>query len=191
MTEEAMKDLLLKHDTAIQKFAQSIEHLAQAQSDTSREIKETGRRLEEITKYLAKQQVFSSKLEAMDRELVDSFKRVHKRIDDIETTQRSDAGCSSVKLINRDVAALTKEVNRLVGIVEEHRLNLERLDRAQARSISPTAMRWAAGFIVAYLISFGTYVVQTFNRLERTDAKLTTLLERDIKDTAKLMERIK
>ncbi len=191
MTEEAMKDLLLKHDTAIQKFAQSIEHLAQAQSDTSREIKETGRRLEEITKYLAKQQVFSSRLEAMDRELADSFKRVHKRIDDIETTQRSDAGCSSVKLLNRDVSALTKEVNRLVGIVEEHRLNIEKIDRIQAGAISPSTIKWFVGLLMPALIAFGSYVVVMFAKLERTDAEITTLLKRDIKDTAKLMERIK
>ena len=191
MTEEALRELVLQHDTSIQKFTQSIEHLAKAQAETSQEIKELGKRLEEITTYLAKQQVFSTKLETMDRELAESFKRVHKRIDAIEQTQVSDSGCSSVKLLSRDVAAVTKDVNRLVGIVEEHRLNIEQHDRLHARSISPTALRWSAALVVGYLISFGTYVVQTFNKLERTDAKITTLLERDIKDTARLMERIK
>ena len=191
MTEEALRELVLQHDTSIQKFAQSIEHLAKAQSTTSQEIKELSKRLEEIMTYLAKQQVFSTKLDAMDRDLVESFKRVHHRIDVIEKTQASDSGCNSVKLLNRDVMALTKEVNRLVGIVEEHRLNIESLDKANAKSVSPNYIRWAGGLLITFLVAFGTYVVQTFNKLEQTDAKISVLLERDIKDVAKLMERTK
>ena len=191
MDNEAIRDLVLKHDAVIMQQSSTIEHLVKVQSELSKEIKASNKRLEELTSFLTKQHIFQNRLDSLDRELTESFNRVHKRVDEIENTQKGDSGCNSVKLVTKDVISVTREVNRLVGIVEEHRLNLERLDRAQARSISPTAIRWSAGFIVAYLISFGTYVVQTFNRLERTDAKISTLLERDVKDIAKIMERIR
>ena len=186
-----MKDLLMQHDSAIVQLTKSIDHLVQAQSTMSDELKETNKRLEEIMRFLAKQQVFQNKIDTMDRELIESFKRVHKRIDAIEQTQVSDAGCNSVKLLNRDVLALTKEVNRLVGIVEEHRLNIEKIDRVQAGAISPSSIKWFVGLLMPVLIAFGSYVVVTFAKIERTNTELGTLLKRDIKDTARLMERIK
>ena len=50
---------------------------------------------------------------------------------------------------------------------------------------------WAGGVVIAYLVYFGVYVVQSINEIEKTTTKLATMLERDIKDTAKLMEAIK
>jgi len=191
MTESEIKELLLKHDRSIEMLATSIEHLVKSQEQTSNDLKETNKRLEEISKLLSKQVVFSEKLNVVEKDARECCKRAHKRIDEIEETQRSDQGCSSVKLVNRDVVALTKEVTRLIGTVEEHRIKIDQVDKLQTKSISPKTLMWAAGLTVGYLITFGTYVVQTFNKLERTDAKITTLLERDIRDTAKLMERIK
>lgn len=153
MTESEIKELLLKHDRSIEMLATSIEHLVKSQEQTSNDLKETNKRLEEISKLLSKQVVFSEKLNVVEKDARECCKRAHKRIDEIEETQRSDQGCSSVKLVNRDVVALTKEVTRLIGTVEEHRIKIDQVDKLQTKSISPKTLMWAAGLTVFQYIS--------------------------------------
>lgn len=159
MTDETMKDLVTKHDMTITQLVTSVEHLVQSQT-------ETNKRLEEISKFLAKQAVFSNKLELMDKELGESFKRVHKRIDEIDTIQKADAGCNATKLLNKDVGSITKEMNRLILICKEHRLNIESLERHKASQISPTTIKWAAGLFIPFFIIFSVYLVQSINTIE-------------------------
>lgn len=190
MTEESLKDLVLQHDASIQKFAQSIEHLAKAQSETSAEIKELGKRLEEITTYLAKQQVFSNKLDTMDRELVESFKRVHDRIDDIKQVQLSERGCQSVKLLDRDikncekdVVALQKTNQKLEKKVEELTIRIDKLPQ-------PQTLKWALSLLIMYAISFGTFVIDSVYK-ERSFEERQMLINKDItKELVKLNRNI-
>ena len=191
MDHESLTSQVLQHDAAIISLTQSIEHLAKAQARMSEEIKETNKRLEELMRYLTKQQVFTNRLEALDKELEESFKRVHRRIDEVVHTQRSDNGCASVKLLHKDVEAIAKETKRLVTIIEKHEKKIEEHNAKLQKSISPALLRWAGGIVIVYGVTFGVYVFQTLADLQRTNAKITTMLERDMKDTAKLMERTK
>jgi len=191
MSEEALKELVMKHEGTLEALANSIEHLAKSQEMTSRDVRDTIKKLEEISKYLAKQSVFTAKMETMERELVDSFKRVHRRIDDISIIQSNDNGCNSVRLLTKDVQSLTKDITRLVDNVEKQRIHIERLQKENAASISPITIRWVTGIIIAYSITFGSYVVQTFSVLDKTNTRITALLERDMKDTEELMTQIK
>ena len=206
MTDEAMRELVTKHDTVIQQLVvsnsqivTSVEHLVEAQKESNERQLAINSRLEEISKFLAKQAVFSTKLETMDIEVRESFKRrdeskvesdrrIHARIDEIVATQKSDNGCNSVRLLTKDVEALTKEYVRVVGDVIEHRTRVEKLEAHRVADISPTTVKWAAGLIVAYSIMFGTYVVQSINGLNSTNTRITSMLNRDVKDTDKLMK---
>ena len=187
MTDDALRDLVTKHDAMMAQFATSIERLATEQTKTNEEIKDILNNLKEITSFLAKQQVFSNKLESMERELIDSFKRVHVRIDEIDNLQKSENGCNSVRLLDRDVRSVHRDTTRLLGSVEEHRMKIEDLETFKATSMSSTTIRWVIGIAIAYSVMFGTYVVQSINALTNTDVKLISLLERDIEDTDKLM----
>jgi len=182
MTDEALRDLVQKHDGEIRQLVLSTTNLVDSQREMTTEFKELGKRMEEISKYLAKQAVFTSKLEAIDREVSESFQRVHRRVDEIDNMQKSEAGCNSVKLLTKDIHAVTKDVNRLVGVTEEHRMSIEQLEKHHASAISPATIRWVVGVIILYLVTFGTYVVQTFSKLDTTNAALQTLVEREIKD---------
>jgi len=181
MTDEIMRELVTKHDAVIGNLVTSVEHLVSSQT-------ETNKRLEEISKFLAKQAVFSNKLEMMDKDLIESFKRVHSRIDEIDAIQKSESGCNSMKLLNKDLDSVAKDTTRLIGIVEEHRIEIENISKVQATYPSTNAIRWGIGLLLVYTITFGTYVVQSLNSLTTTDARITTLLERNIVDTGKLME---
>jgi len=181
MTDDVMRDLVTKHDTVITSLVSSVEHLVNSQT-------ETNKRLEEISKFLAKQVVFSTKLENLDKELGDSFKRVHNRVDEIDTLQKSDQGCNSVRLLRKDIEVVQRDNIRLVGNIEDHRRMLEHFTTVEASHISGSTLRWVIGFIILYSVSFGGYVVESFNKLDRLEAKVMVQLERDMVDTKWLMK---
>jgi len=206
MTDEAMRELVTKHDTVIEQLVvsnsqivTSVEHLVEAQKESNERQLATNSRLEEISKFLAKQAVFSTKLETMDREVRESFKRrdeakaesdrrIHARIDEVATTQKSDNGCNSVRLLTKDVEALTREVAKLVNDEVEQRTRVEKLEAARAADVSPTTVKWVVGLIIAYSVMFGTYVVQAINAINNVNTEIASTLSRDIKDTGKLMD---
>jgi len=181
MTDDIMRDLVAKHDGVITSLVASVEHLVTSQT-------ETNKRLEEISRFLAKQVVFGNKLEEMDRNLNESFKRVHCRIDEIDSIQKSDKGCNSVRLLTKDVESITKDTTRLLGNVEEHRMNIESIDK---KVIPRVVLMWVVGIGISYSVMFGTYTVQTFNKIDKTNATLTTMIKRDVKDISKLMDKTK
>jgi len=195
MTDDVMKELVTKHDATISHLVSSVEHLVASQTVTNE-------RLEEISKFLAKQVVFSTKLETMDKEISDSFKRrdeakvesdrrIHARINEVINTQKSESGCGSVRMLTKDVESIARDVMRLIGNSEEHRINIETLDKKMSSYPSKGAILSVVIVIAGYMVIFGTYVTQTLNGLDKTNAKLTTLIERDIKDVAWLMEKSK
>jgi hypothetical protein len=185
MTDDTMRDLVTKHDAVITQLVASVEHLVQSQT-------ETNKRLSEISKFLAKQAVFSSKLEIMDRELVDSFNRVYARIHEVATIQRSPAGCNSVRLVTKDINNIARELDQLADIVKTHQSHLSKIDTYNASLISPSVARWIIGGIIMYSIIFGTYVVKSFTALQLSNTSLKTKLENEIRDTARIRrERFK
>ena len=186
MTDDVMKDLVTKHDATITQLVSSVEHLVRSQTTTNE-------RLEEISKFLAKQVVFSSKLETMDKDISDSFsrrdqskldsdKRIHRRIDEIETTQKSDNGCNSVRLLTKDIESLTKDVTRLIAHDAERSTSLEELDKKVDKYPSNKVIITISIVVIGYMIIFGTYVVQSLIKFDTTTAKLSVMLDRDMAD---------
>ena len=171
MTDEALRDLVVKHETSIsslllvsERLSEDIKNLVSSQHDTSK-------RLEEIAKYLAKQAVFSSKIEDMDKNIAEGFKRrddalyaglkrVHLRLDDIDKVQKSEAGCNSVRLLTKDVEHLTKEMETLV-------LTVSNVATTQSKILSPTALRWILGIVFVASMGFGSYVVRSLGAISQ------------------------
>ena len=171
MTDESLRDLVVKHETSIsslllvsERLSEDIKSLVSSQHDTSK-------RLEEIAKYLAKQAVFSSKIEDMDRNIAEGFqrrddalrdglKRVHLRLNDMDKIQKSEIGCNSVRLLTKDVEQLTKEVDTLVSTVSN-------VATAQSKILSPVALRWILGIVFVASMGFGSYVVRSLGDISQ------------------------
>jgi len=168
MTEESIKDLVLKHDATISGLANSVQHQATSIEALVASNGETNKRLEEISKYLAKQAVFDSRLESLNRELEDSFHRVHARIDSLEGIQNSTNGCNSVQLLGKDVSNLEKEHGQMYNALTNIDNTMHKIDHKVDELPSPSAMKWVAGLLIVYLISFGSYVVTEIQH-ERVD----------------------
>ena len=174
MTDDAMQDLVLKHDSTITQLATSVQNQSKSVEDLVKSNNETNKRLEEISRYLAKQAVFDSKLEAMDRELSDSFKRVHKRIDEMDEIQTSTSGCKSVQLLTKDVESVEKESTHLAGTIGDMKITLETQQKAIDSLPSSKIIMWVLGFIIVYSITFGSYVV---SELQANEIKVTKIVE--------------
>jgi len=178
----------------IEEIVVSINNLSISQKDLTKE-------LSNISQKLNNQDLVNNRLALLDKEVAESFKRrddsivesnkqIHKRIDNIAIIQASDNGCNSVRLLTKDVQALTKDTLRLVGVTEEHRIKIENIDKSRAKDISPLTIKWVTGLLIAYSITFGTYIVNSINTLHSTDVKTLARLNRDIKDTARLMKLV-
>lgn len=165
------------NDVVIKDLIESMNTLINTQEKLARE-------LSNISKKLCNKDLLDNRLDMLDKEITESF----KRIDSIATIQASDKGCNSVRLLTKDVQSLNKDTLRLVGVTEEHRIKLERIDEDIAKNIAPSTIKWVTGLLVAYSIMFGTYIVTSINKLNSTDVKTLSMLNRNIKDTDKLME---
>jgi len=167
MTDDVLRDLVLKHENTIHNLTKSVESLVESNA-------ETNKRLEEISKYLAKQVVFDTKLSALDKELGDSFKRVHNRIDGLEKVQSSDSGCKSVQLLGKDVDGLEKGYVQMAGTIGDIKINTEKMERQIDALPSTTTIRWSVALIAMYMISFGSYVVSS---LQDNEVQVTKIIE--------------
>ena len=176
MMDKDLKEIVLQHDNDIKIITKSIEKVTQ--------------KLEKIAEEIAKQTAVKTKIESMEKEIVDSFRRVHNRIDELYKTQNGDIGCSSVKILRNDIDHMTKEMTRLIGITEEHRLNIDNLNKNFATLIKPATIKWAITLGLGYAISFGAYVVVALGHLNETNAKLTTLIEQHSKEINRVVKRV-
>jgi len=174
MTDDTLKELVQKHDNEISLLANSIQHQSKSIESLVSSNSETNKRLEEISKYLAKQALFDNKLEVMDKELEESFKRVHKRIDDIENIQESTNGCKSVQLLNKDVQSISKDTIQLVGALKDTKNELRAVGKRIDDLPSPKVLQWSIGLVIVYLVSFGSYVVSS---LHANEVKITKITE--------------
>jgi len=186
MTDDVMKELVTKHDSVISQLIISVEHSVASQT-------ETNKKLEEISATLSQLLMLTQRIDIMEREIAESFrrrdqekrdsdKRIHARIDEVETLQKSERGCQSVMLLTKDVEANTKEVTRLLGDNEEHRIMIENIDKKIERYPSNKVLISVATVVFGYMVIFGTYVVQTLNKFDTTTTKIGVMLENDIDD---------
>jgi hypothetical protein len=163
MTDDALRDLVHKHDNSIAQLAISIEHLVQSNASMIPEIRN-------ITRYLTEQEAISDRIDNMNREIIESFARLYKRLDSIE----SDSGPKSVQLIKKDVDHITTQLGKAQDDIIRYR---DRLETVEKNSVSPTMRNWLLGMVIMYSIVFGTYVVQSLNTLANTDARVLTIIE--------------
>ena len=171
MTDDTMRDLVTKHDLTITQLVTSVEHLVASQT-------ETNKRLEEISKFLAKQVVFSTKLDNMDRELTESFRRVHARIDEMDKIQKSDFGCSSVKLISKDIETMIKSINKLAEHADIQDTKIEAIETYNSGRISSNTIKWGIGLFLPFFIMLSVYYVTSINDIKVDVVKITENLKK-------------
>ena len=77
MSEEDLKELVLKHEHSFSALAKSNEHL-------TAELSKTNDKLEKVASAINTQNILAEKIKNLDENLQESFGRVHKRSDNLE-----------------------------------------------------------------------------------------------------------
>jgi len=186
MTDDTQKNLIERHDkrlddhdNTIRTLVVSVEQLVETQGVTNK-------RLEEISRFLSKQAVFSTRLDDLDRNLTESFKRVHERIDKLEDIQDSESGCNSVRLLNKDVTHLTEGAEKLVESVSLLATKVEEVEEKQREFLSPSTIKWIAGFIIVYIVGFGSYTAGSINSINSEIVKHDTIIDTNNRELIRL-----
>lgn len=168
MTDEALRSVVAQHDTTIVQLVTSVEHLVKSQS-------ETNKRLEDISKLLTKQIVLSTKLEEIDRNAAETFSRVHKKIEELEDVQKSEVGCNSVRILQKDVERALRDLERLEVQILRNRGDLDIIAQEQTHTVKPATLKWALGMLIVYSVSFGSFVVSNLYELRSIVTKQTVV----------------
>jgi len=166
MTDDVLRDLVLKHDSEISLLANSIQNQSKSIESLVESNNETNKRLEDISKYLAKQVVFDNRLEAIDKDTAEAFKRAFGLINDLRNTQESNSGCRSVQLLNKDIQTISNDTIRLANTMDDTRVKLHEVVSRIDALPSPKAVQWVLGLVIVYLVSFGSYVVTSVHANE-------------------------
>ena len=90
MTDEAYKELTIKHDKSIDLLANSISSLADS-------VGATNKKIDDLLAVVSRQNVLSEKFDNLEENLKESFNRVHNKTREIERHQNVD-GCPILKV---------------------------------------------------------------------------------------------
>lgn len=175
MTNEAIRDMVISHDKHIDSLSESIRSLIATQ-------KEGNAKIDRLVEEISKQNVLIERVNNMDRELTESFKRVHTRLDKIEDTKDGD-GCNALKI---QKTVLTDVHNETVGLSTR----MKSVEDNLPKKVSWSIVQWIVAIMVGYSISFGTYIVTSIQDLEKTLVEIKSD-HRHFKDvTESLIKRV-
>jgi chaperonin cofactor prefoldin len=119
MTDDILRDMVITHDKKLDKVDMHLESLAVSVDTLANNIQASSRKMEDFTTMLSQQNLLMEKFANMDKELGDSFKRVHDRVDKIENIQ-DDKGCVAllnhhghVELLAEKIIVANKRIDKL------------------------------------------------------------------------------
>ncbi len=90
MTDDNYKDMVISHDKHIDSLTTSVQTLADG-------IKMSNKKLDNVLDVLKEQNVLAEKIGNMDKDVRESFGRVHKRVDILEKGAREIVAKSTVQ----------------------------------------------------------------------------------------------
>lgn len=167
MAPDDLRNLVLKHDSSITELASSLNSLVKSNVELNRIQAETNKRLEEINQHLLKQEIFETKLTNLDKNLSESFKRIHKRIDVVDDKQNGSEGCMHIQLLKKDMQTYKNDISDVDIRINNAKKVIDSIP-------SPKIIMWVAGIFILYTVSFGTYVV---NSLQKREVQITHINE--------------
>ena len=112
-------------------------------SNVQRDVGAVRRKFEDTTLLLTQQNVLMEKFSNMDKELTDSFNRVHKEIDKIESMQNT-GGCTPLK----EMAQSRGLVNERIKVGNNRITNIESNIKWVTRSIIGLVITAVIGLLV-------------------------------------------
>lgn len=160
MEVKEFKDLILDHDRQIGTLANHMEVLVD-------NIGMTNRKLDDVVEVITTQTVLIERFNNLDKDLKESFDRVHRKVEIISDVQHSTDGCTALQVSTQKM----KDVQRSV---DKNTDNIEDMQNELGTFVSGATMKWALVLILTYAISFGAFAV---NAIHINDTSIKTCKE--------------
>lgn len=149
-------------------------------------IKNINKSISELNVSSLNKNVFEERLKIIEDKLDSNIELLNGKIENIENIQNSDSGCTSVKLLSKDVRELTKNINELVQITKSHNIDIENLKIKQESNLKVNTVKAVIFFSITYAVAFGSYVIKSINDLSKTNNEALILIHKEVKDVQKL-----
>jgi len=150
MSMEEVKVKVEAHDRSLEMVAMAIEDLAAAAGLTNN-------KLDKVVEALGMQSVIIERLNNMDNNIADSFKRRDERLNKLEDMQV--IGCSPLKVSEENVKSLGRSVDTLRIAIEKglgrSDARVDSIETKIGTFISGAVVRWAIGITVTVMLVLG------------------------------------
>lgn len=147
--------------TTVAEHSIHITSLGEALKDLAVATEHTNKKLDKVAEALSTQSVIMEKLNNLDENIRDSFKRRDDRLLALETTQ-SGNGCAKLNVAEESIKSLGRSIDTLKAMHKsDDRLMSERVDKLESKTdsiVSATTIKWAIGITIAAVITFIGFV---------------------------------
>lgn len=171
--------MVISHDKDIETLAGSIEHLAL-------NVGETNHKLDNVIDVITQQNVLVERINNLDTNVAESFKRAWKRLESLETTAAT-GGCSIAKTATAANNLLDEKLKVVGKRISENTDNVKVLNGKVDNTITSTVVRWVMGLLVFYSIAFGTYVVSS---IHETDTLVSAYIAKDTQNSTQVRDKL-
>jgi hypothetical protein len=146
-------DTLQAHDKQIGMIASSVESLIKSTERTNDKI-------DDIYKAVNKQAILAEKMFNLEATTSGNFVRINQKLHDIEEVINNDIGCAVSRF---EKQRLDTAVANLIKISSK----VDTVETAQQSKLSSKVAYTVFVLLLGYLITFGVYVEQYLNKLDR------------------------
>ena len=152
MTEEEHKKLSVHTDKNLEILTHSVTQL-------TNNVNTINSRMEDMLKLMADHNVMTERLNNMDSNMKEFSARMGERLLSLEESH-SGSGCQAMRSAEESIKAVGKSIDTVRDRVKESEIKLN-------DTITATTTKWLVGILIIYTVSFGTYVVQGIQGLEK------------------------
>lgn len=171
--------MVISHDKDIETLAGSIEHLAL-------NVGETNHKLDNVIDVITQQNVLVERINNLDTNVAESFKRAWKRLESLETTAAT-GGCSIAKTATATNDLLDERLKVVSKSISDNTENVKVLNTKVENTVPSTVVRWVMGLLVFYSVAFGTYIVSS---IHETDTIVSTYIAKDAQNSAQVKDKL-
>ena len=179
MTDDKYKDMVISHDKDIETLAGSIEHLAL-------NVGETNHKLDNVIDVITQQNVLVERINNLDTNVAESFKRAWKRLEILETTAAT-GGCSIAKTATATNDLLDEKLKVVSKSISDNTDDVKVLNTKVENTVPSTVVRWVMGLLVFYSVAFGTYIVSS---IHETDTIVSAYIAKDTQNSAQVKDKL-
>ena len=158
MHEDYYRKMVIDHEKHLETLTSSVSHLTNI-------VGSTNSKLDDVIAVITQQNVLVERMNNLDNNVADAFKREGGRIDRLEQVS-GDSGCSLAKKLCSSYEVLDEKLKVANKRIDTTNVSVKTVDTKVEGTVSSNVVRWALSLLMVYSIGFGTYVVSSLHKFD-------------------------